>query len=566
MSHYLRFEIDSHCRSINSCQPFIQALERQSLAPFSLDDVDLHRPLLVFCLNSQFESLSKRFEHYQEVWFLCFEEKVDSEIVASDEKKFIFSKKDLSEFESILVELTGVFQKYWIAKIRERIKKDFKKNNEDSQKAIEHFFGEQKFNFSSSIFVEDLTLKFNELQAILVQLRQIQRFDSLKDAVESIKLDDLEILLTRLAQDELTHSDFNLSAFDHFVFLPLEGNGGYDAIFIKSKVKVDLWQSLKISLIYQTISRFEYVLARRCYELDDNSLWELAVNEIEQPFALLSIGGDILVHNPAFAKMKISPKACLHFQDGQKIEEQNRLYRIKRVSLVEHHLDQILIVFQSEIDSTDEKQKKLTSSELGIVSGSLAHELNNPIAGILAAITVLELEDTWSEDEIKSLQEMKESAQRCQHLIEIFLGFSKVTPSLHTFSGVKPAFTQALNLLRFRMMESALRVDLEQYEVVGSFEKTINSSVMSMIFYLVLSDVLTHYSQLRLLDHEAMSKGKIQVFFKESPQDIQINMKHRWSLSKEYVAPKLLGHLLELEGLSLELEGHSIRLIRFGLL
>jgi signal transduction histidine kinase len=560
MSHYLRCEIDEKCRAHNAWSPFLVTIESLKLAQFSKDDIELQRPLLLFCLYPDLEAYIKRFEHYKEVWFLCFVDVVP-DVLEHRDRMFLFTRKDLSEFEFIVGQLIETFKNHWFLQAREKLKKDLKKINDESIKAIDSFFGDQKFNFKSPESQQDLNHYYDLLKNVYFKLRTMHQHISLKEAISCVHFEELEVTLARFDGE-----DWALGTFENTILLPLEGTGGFDFIRVKTQKKNDLWQSLIISLIYESISRFEYILARRTDELEDNSLWEQAIAVIEQPFALLSNGGDVLVHNQSFSKLKISPKACLNFQDGQKIEEQHKLYRIKRVDLKEHHLDQFLMVFQSEHEPLDEKHRKLTTNELGIVSGSLAHELNNPIAGILSAITVLDLEETWSEDDRKCLQDMKESAKRCQHLIEIFLGFSKVNPIDKNSHKLKNSFVQALSLLRFRMIESALRIDLEHYEEQGLFEKTINSSVMSMIFYLILSDILTHFSQLRLLEQSNPNSGNIQVYLVETEQDIQINMKYRWSLEMNYEVPKLLGHLLELEGLILEIEGYSIRLQRFSLL
>lgn len=560
MSHYLRYTIEKQSRSHSKWTFFFECFDRFDLSPFSKDDIDLYRPLVVLCLKEELEGSLKRFEHYQSVWFLCLCESFESSDPQLD-RVFWFLKKDLSEFEFICRQLIDTCSSLWKIEIRERLKKDLKKINEDSHKALDVFFGEHKFNFKTSTSPDESRQRFDQLEKLFLKLRSMNEFQNLEDALVKVKFDPFVIKLSNCdAHDIIWES------IESTLFLPLEGTSGYDVLIFITPGKIDLWDSLKASLIYQSLSRFEYILARRSDEHDDNSLWEQAVNVIEQPFALLSLAGDILVHNPAFAKLKISPKACSMFEDGHKIEENHKLYRVKRVDLREQHLDQVLLVFQSEEDPFDDNHRKLTTNELGIISGSLAHELNNPIAGILAAITVLELDDHWSEEDLKSLKDMKESAKRCQHLIEIFLGFTKMNPVKHDSREIKNSLNHALSLMRFRMIESALRIDLEQYEEIGCFEKAINSSVMSMIFYLILSDILTNYSQLRLLENEAAQMNNIHIYLRETAQDIQINMKYRWSLQTEYEIPKLLGHLLEIEGLILEVEGYSIRLLRFGLL
>ena len=118
------------------------------------------------------------------------------------------------------------------------------------------------------------------------------------------------------------------------------------------------------------------------------------------------------------------PKDCLELSDGDKIDISGEVYRVTRKDFVFNEENFHLFVF----DSTSEEMKRNSNSseELGIISSSIAHELNNPIAGILTAISVLELEDNWDEDSMDSLDDMKSAARRCQELIKVFLGFSRL--------------------------------------------------------------------------------------------------------------------------------------------
>ena len=73
------------------------------------------------------------------------------------------------------------------------------------------------------------------------------------------------------------------------------------------------------------------------------------------------------------------------------------------------------------MEATGRPIKSVSSEELGIISSSIAHELNNPLGGILAGLSVLLLEDLEMENRL-SLEEMKRGTERCRQLINIFLG------------------------------------------------------------------------------------------------------------------------------------------------
>lgn len=85
-------------------------------------------------------------------------------------------------------------------------------------------------------------------------------------------------------------------------------------------------------------------------------------------------------------------------------------------------------------DVTEEKemQQRLLQAEklsgIGLLAGGVAHEINNPLAGILA-FTQLLMREIPREDERRSfLDEIEQSALRCKRIVESLLKFSRRTP------------------------------------------------------------------------------------------------------------------------------------------
>ena len=95
---------------------------------------------------------------------------------------------------------------------------------------------------------------------------------------------------------------------------------------------------------------------------------------------------------------------------------------------------------------------------------------------------------------------MNESALKCKQLIDMFLGLSKTTPN-HTkkHGPFSKALQQAISLLRFRMIESNIKLDIISKENKQTQLANINTPIISMIFYLILNEVLTAYSHFKLI-------------------------------------------------------------------
>jgi len=178
------------------------------------------------------------------------------------------------------------------------------------------------------------------------------------------------------------------------------------------------------------------------------------------------------------------------------------------------------------------------------------------------------LEDYLSDDELQELQEMKQSTLRCKQLVETFLGFSKVNPILSEKKGqlLADCFEQALNLQRFRMIESQLRINLS-VKVKHPYSYSLHQPTVTMMAYLVMGEIMTNYHHLRLLENKSSKGQVIDLELLEDADNFQVFLKPKLVLGREF-SSKLLSYLMEQEKLSLSIDedgtlsfSHKIMLI-----
>ncbi|PIQ56086.1 MAG: hypothetical protein COW01_05520 [Bdellovibrionales bacterium CG12_big_fil_rev_8_21_14_0_65_38_15] len=243
----------------------------------------------------------------------------------------------------------------------------------------------------------------------------------------------------------------------------------------------------------------------------------------------------------------------------QKIESNNLIFRVEKIKLETSSSDQNEELF-AYIFNDDSGSKAIQGSgeELGIISSSIAHELNNPLAGILASLALIELEDDLSEDTIQAIKDMKTSAKRCKELVEIFLGFSRANPrspdpSVNEFQSID----KAISLSRFRMIESNLRIDVEN-QFSSKFHRETNSSILSMVWYLIFSEILTAASHHNLVTGTMTPSLKGKFFEKELVLELLVETPFEWG--EVVLKSKLINHLVELAGLSMTYENKKITL------
>ena len=296
----------------------------------------------------------------------------------------------------------------------------------------------------------------------------------------------------------------------------------------------------------------------------DDSLWESVLDSIPFPVALLSRFGEIYQHNTLFSNLNLAPTDCLEYKFREKILINDIPYNVFRKEV--HHLDEIKILFVFFTESfflKGDNNHTPSGQELGIISSSIAHELNNPIAGIQAALSLLMLGEDLNEEAKLTLVEMKNGATRCKQLIETFLGFSRVNPTSLTsieqqLSPVVVCYQQAQNLLRFRTVESGIRFSLD-FIRHSEFRATVNLSLLTMTFYLILGELMTLYSHQLLVADKNQIEKVIKGDIIESSQEIQIQL-HKLNISTLSFS-KLIQNLLTIENFVLQVSDYSLRFI-----
>lgn len=409
-------------------------------------------------------------------------------------------------------------------------------------------------------FTSDFLLNYAQL---LVDLE--------KELIQSDDLSKLEKVLKQFAKINLDKSKFQFVTISDLAtidisesFLPLPPYRGEFVAIEMNWNEEDPLKLIKRLFFFFTVINF----FKSQHHVEDpffnEALWEGVLDAIPFPVALLSATGEVYQHNTLFAKLGIPPSDCLKFKLREKIQINDIPYNIYRKDV--HHLDQNKILYVFFTESFFLKgDGNLTPSgqELGIISSSIAHELNNPIAGIQAALTLLLLDESLNAEAEQTLEEMKNGAFRCKQLIETFLGFSRANPrNLGTIeSSLSPidlCYQQAQNLLRFRTVESGIRFNFETIKH-ADFRAQVNPSLLTMTFYLILGELMTLYSHQLLVANKNQIEKVIKGEIVESSQEIQIQL-HELNISTLSLS-KLIQNLLTIENFVLQVSDYSLRFI-----
>lgn len=308
------------------------------------------------------------------------------------------------------------------------------------------------------------------------------------------------------------------------------------------------------SLILKVYSLVEDILGRASDEAAKTEhLEEMQeiLSEIPVALALFDSNNELALHNARFARLNLSARKVLGLENDEQFSQNGELYRAYKRKLDKgYELSTFLPVKEFLGDSSSP-----SSEELGIISSSIAHELNNPLGGISGALDVMLLDDRPEELE-QQLRDMKGGVARCKKLVETFLGFSRLkAKEAGEEEELESCLTSAMELIRFRLIENNVTMETH-YSKSESFGSGFNPHVMAMTLYLTLGDLLTNFGHQNLVAGERSTCLKIN--FEESSKTL--GLVSPIGLNSDFLKSKLLGHLLELQKMELVAKKDKIEL------
>jgi signal transduction histidine kinase len=362
---------------------------------------------------------------------------------------------------------------------------------------------------------------------------------------------------------ELRQDNPNLKIF------PLDWLGLPQYLVYRPEFNNEKAVSFGVSLLLEWLEKYAAFNPQLTKALDQSSLWEEAVTEIPMPLSVINTRGDLIVYNNRFTRLNLPPRDCLNLNEDDTLEINGDFFRVIKMEMDRDDGDAFLFLFLNQDrfnsdEGSSQGLKSISSQELGIISSSIAHELNNPLAGILAAIGLLELED-WESDSSDVLKDMKESAMRCKTLVEIFLGFSRAKDQHQKVGSMREALGQALDLLRFRMVEADVRIEVDVESGSVPFKRYMNLSLSSMVLYLVLGEILTYFNHHRLVLGDESLKT-LKTVYKEENDRVLFTFSSEIDLSEKFLSSKLVKYLVEVQGLEMEIDHNKIILTDWKLI
>ncbi|RME16306.1 MAG: PAS domain-containing protein, partial [Bdellovibrio sp.] len=197
-----------------------------------------------------------------------------------------------------------------------------------------------------------------------------------------------------------------------------------------------------VSLVFDHLSKIE-----RLENLKQQ--WEATFDSITVPLCLTNPDFSIIKANLSFSKLIQQPikevpgKNCFTLcqlpipksipPKPYKVQRSinNGLPQTFEVSIqkIEDPHQDFLLIFLNDITEQIHMEEKILESakmvEVGTISSSIAHELNNPLAGMLSFAQLIKMSPTKNKAFKEDIQQIEKAILRCKDIIENLLEFSR---------------------------------------------------------------------------------------------------------------------------------------------
>jgi two-component system, NtrC family, sensor kinase len=178
------------------------------------------------------------------------------------------------------------------------------------------------------------------------------------------------------------------------------------------------------------------------------SQWQATFNAVSDPLCLIDQNYNLKIANKKFMEMHMGRETqklkchevlfkrsapCVGCEPGSSFRIRNEhdasvIYEVSSQGMTIDYQKCFFHVYH-DISKQLHYERQLIESakqaELGTISSSIAHELNNPLGGMLNFIQLIKMDLSGTEPYYQDIQEIEASVQKCKTIIQNLLGFSR---------------------------------------------------------------------------------------------------------------------------------------------
>jgi two-component system NtrC family sensor kinase len=384
---------------------------------------------------------------------------------------------------------------------------------------------------------EKLMLQSSRLEGLLRALMALQKARSIREMEQLLKTALNFILNVTTVR---IHHRANIQALpqNELIYsadLTLDGRTLGHITFVRDEIPFLRDEKVFLDQVSETIALAMDRLAK--LELVENlkAQWEATFDAITHPLALVDESYSVIRSNEGYKKLATDPSSapcftrafgrdsvCTGCRLGESFElnHGSKIYSVFSQKLLPS--GHYLVLYR---DITEERalERQIFESaklaEMGTIGSSIAHELNNPLGGMISFLQLIKSDLIGNEPHFEDIAEMEKGAQRCKEIIQNLLGFSrKQEASDPEPFDLRDAITQALKITDLQTRSRGIRV-----EALWGSEPAVVSGHLKL-FSQALCHLLQNAAEAVQLKYgrAQLSQGHITVQLKRQPSEFEI--------------------------------------------
>lgn len=263
--------------------------------------------------------------------------------------------------------------------------------------------------------------------------------------------------------------------------------------------------------------------------------WEATFSAISEPVAIIDKSYEIIQANqeraagePCYSRLFNRREPCAGCRRGElfRIESNGRVLEVHSHLLpLEAGRDPLFVNLYSDVTDRVRMEERILESakmaELGTIGSSIAHELNNPLGGILNFAQLLRMDLPADHPLIEDVKQIEAGAQRCKEIVENLLGFTRAPRSDEiTDFDLRDSLKRALSIVELRT--KSLGIAVETAWPAGPCTVRGHYNLVTQAFAGLLEKSLDALLQRR--SREPGFQGRLKLSLQEGAENLSIEI------------------------------------------
>lgn len=278
--------------------------------------------------------------------------------------------------------------------------------------------------------------------------------------------------------------------------------------------------------------------------------WDQTFNAISEPVALIAQNYDVVSGNRAFFQPSVRTKPaadsknlkcyevlfgrtspCVDCQLGVNFQLTNsaktpmetRVFDVSSQSMTDQSQNKIYVNLYRDITLQRKLEHQLVekakSAELGTIGSSIAHELNNPLTGIMTLLQLAQMSLKGDEPFFEDIKDMEKGTHRIRDLIEKLLGYSRKENSASEHaSSLYELVQKAIEIIEIQSKSLGIQIFVNQFTTEDDLHTPADLLVQGLVH------ILTHslHRVTTRLKSDRSYKPVIQIDISNENQQLQI--------------------------------------------